>query len=70
MIDPNKVYHVYPTNEEDEHILECTYPTMGDVFCDCKCVPILEKNGECMTVIHNSFDGREWFEPDHNSRRN
>jgi hypothetical protein len=70
MIDPNKVYHVYPTNEEKEHLLECSYTVIGSPYCDCRCKPKLEEVGEGMTIIHNSFDGREFCEPDHTSRLN
>lgn len=62
MIDPDKVYHVYPTNDLHEHILQCEYPPIGAPFCPCNCEPIWKEEGEGLLIIHNSFDGREGVE--------
>ena len=49
----NKV-DITPRGEEDRHIAEPS--------CDCK--PIISADTEQrMMIIHNSFDGREGFEP-------
>lgn len=70
MIDPNKVYHVYPRNDLQEHYLECVYPAIGHPYCPCECNPVFEEEGDALLIVHNSFDGREAFEPDHSSRLN
>lgn len=62
MIDPNKVYHVYPTNDLEEHYLECVYPAIGHPYCPCKCNPEFKEEGDALLIVHNSFDGREVFE--------
>lgn len=49
------MYHVYPVNDLEEHLLKGT---------TCKCEPsvqIVEESGEII-VVHNSFDGREAVE--------
>lgn len=62
MIDPEKVYHVYPVNDEKGHYLECVYPIDGIPYCPCECNPKWEEEGEALLIIHNSFDGREGVE--------
>jgi len=62
MIDPEKVFHVYPVDDLEEHYLECVYPPIGSLYCPCKCNPEFREEGEGVVVIHNSFDGREVFE--------
>jgi hypothetical protein len=62
MVDPDKVYHVYPTDDSEEHYLECVYPAIGDPYCPCKCEPVFKEEGDALLVVHNSFDGREGVE--------
>lgn len=62
MIDPDKVYHVYPVNDLEDHYLECVYPAIGSPYCPCKCNPVFKEEGESLLIVHNSFDGREVFE--------
>jgi hypothetical protein len=62
MIDPDKVYHVYPTNDSEDHYLECVYPTVGDPYCPCECKPVLKEVEGGWIIVHNSFDGREGVE--------
>jgi len=46
----NEIYHVIPENDSHEH----------ETTMDCFCEPVL-KDG---VVVHNSYDGREYFEGD------
>jgi hypothetical protein len=62
MIDPNKVYHVYPVDDLEEHYLECVYPAIGHPYCPCKCKPKFIEEGDALIIRHNSFDGREGLE--------
>ncbi len=62
MIDPEKVFHVYPTNDLEEHYLECVYPIVGHPYCPCKCHPEFREEEDSLLIVHNSFDGREVFE--------
>ena len=62
MIDPDKVYHVYPINDLEEHYLECVYPAIGSPYCPCKCEPIWKEEGDALLIVHNSYDGREAVE--------
>jgi len=62
MIDPDKVYHVYPRNDLEEHYLECVYPAIGSPYCPCKCDPQFKEEGDGLLIVHNSFDGREGVE--------
>lgn len=55
-----EVYHVLPVNDEREH--QESY--------QCPCNPVVENEGGNMVIIHNSFDGRENFEPDNFVRNN
>lgn len=45
-------YHVYPVNDLKLH----------DLNQHCHCCPAIKENG--MLIVHNSYDGREFFEPD------
>lgn len=62
MIDPDKVIHIYPLDEEDDHIIFLTYPAIGDPYSECVCTPRLNTENGCLLVIHNSYDGREGVE--------
>ncbi len=62
MIDPDKIFHVYPLDDLEEHDLECVYPPIGNPYCKCKCNPLFTEEGEGVLIVHNSFDGREVFE--------
>lgn len=62
MIDPDKVYHVYPVNDLEEHYLECVYPAIGAPYCPCKCEPTWKEEGDALLIVHNSYDGREGLE--------
>jgi hypothetical protein len=42
--------HVYPINDDNEHVL---------VGVDCPCRPVVEVQGAELLIIHNSFDCRE-----------
>lgn len=44
-------YHFVPTDDLKEHITSGTY---------CHCAPALMYDGDL--VVHNSYDGREFFE--------
>lgn len=35
---------------------------------DCECLPLLEKENGALILTHNSFDGREFSEPDYDER--
>lgn len=70
MIDPNKVFHVYPKNDLQDHYLECVYPTIGHPYCPCECLPQFQEEEDSLLIVHNSFDGRENFEPDNKVRNN
>lgn len=63
MIDPNKVIHIYPKDEIDDHVIFLTYPEIGNPHSECVCEPRLEPaaNGYAL-VVHNSYDGREGVE--------
>lgn len=45
-------YHVLPINDLKPHI----------DHAGCKCEPAVSSDGEL--IIHNAWDGREFFEPD------
>lgn len=65
-----EIYHVLPENDAKEHSEYCM--NIGNMLqCGCLCRPKHEKqsNGNII-VIHNSFDGRENFEPDNKVRSN
>lgn len=62
MIDPDKVYHVYPRNDLESHFLECVYPAIGNPYCPCKCDPEFKEEEDALLIVHNSFDGREGVE--------
>lgn len=62
MIDPDKVYHVYPRNDLESHYLECVYPSNRSPYCPCKCNPQFKEENESLIIVHNSFDGREGVE--------
>ena len=70
MINPENIYHVLPCNDLKEHNSECTFPAIGYPFCECECNPTYKEEGDGFLVIHNSFDGRENFEPDSWVRNN
>ncbi len=63
MIDPSKVIHIYPKDEEDDHVIFLTYPPIGEPYSECKCEPWFKEadNGHIL-VIHSSYDGREAVE--------
>jgi len=63
MLTPDKVIHIYPIDEENEHVIFLTYPVLGDPYSECKCEPWFKpaENG-CTLVIHASFNGREGLE--------
>ncbi len=50
----DKSWHVYPVNDTKPH------DTNHGALCKCQPVTEIYENG--VTVIHNSFDGREFFE--------
>jgi hypothetical protein len=62
MIDPEKVYHIFPLNDLEEHITDCEYPENGVPFCPCKCNPEWKEEDDALLIVHNSFDGREGVE--------
>lgn len=65
MLNPDKVFHIYPLNDLEEHFTECVYPAIGSPYCPCKCNPEFKEEGESLLIVHNSFDGREVFEQAH-----
>jgi len=62
MIDPEKVYHVFPRNDLREHYLECVYPALTAPYCPCVCKPEFKEVEDALLIVHNSFDGREGVE--------
>lgn len=70
MIDPENIFHISPVNDLKEHDLECKFPAIGYPFCECECNPSYKEEGDGFLIIHNSFDGRENFEPDSAVRNN
>lgn len=62
MIDPEKVFHVYPKDDLQNHYLKCVYPAIGHPYCPCKCNPEFKEEDDNLLIVHNSFDGREVFE--------
>ena len=70
MIDPENIFHVSPCNDLKEHLLKCVLPPIGYPYCNCECKPTYQEEGGGLLVIHNSFDGRENFEPDSKVRKN
>jgi hypothetical protein len=62
MIDPEKVYHIFPLDDLDKHIFQCEYPVYGTPFCPCKCNPEWKEEDDALLIVHNSFDGREGVE--------
>lgn len=65
MLNPDKVFHVYPVNDLEDHYLECVYPVIGHPYCPCKCNPQFKEEDDSLLIVHNSFDGREVFEQAH-----
>jgi hypothetical protein len=49
-----KFLHIYPLSDLKEHLVD------GSGICDC--LPRYEQEGETTIVVHNSWDGREFFE--------
>lgn len=65
----DNINHVCPVNDDDYHLLETEYDMVNQIICRCKCKPKLEFHHSNykgyivgLTVIHNSFDGREAVE--------
>jgi hypothetical protein len=52
----DNIRHVYPTDDVKEH--DTNHAAL------CKCEPVTEISEGGVVVIHNSFDGREFFEGD------
>lgn len=48
-------FHVIPTNDSRPH---------ANAGMGCRCKPRKEVKDGATLIIHNSFDGREFFEPD------
>lgn len=66
-MDKNMINHVYPVNDDYDHLLETEYDMANQLKCRCNCNPRLEFHRDeyyitGVTVIHNSFDGREAVE--------
>lgn len=61
----DNVTHIYPLNDLDEHDLITKHTRIGLAYCECKCNPSIQRDGEMILVVHNSFDGREVFEQAH-----
>lgn len=68
-MDKDRIFHVYPINDDNDHLLETEYDMANQLKCRCMCKPKLEfhrsYDGYCITgvtIIHNSFDGREAVE--------
>lgn len=47
------IMHVYPDNDEKEHVTDGT---------QCHCNPAIRLESGNMIVVHNSYDGREYAE--------
>lgn len=68
-MDRDRINHVYPVNDENDHLLETEYDMANQLKCRCACEPKLEFHHiydghyiTFVTIIHNSFDGREAVE--------
>ena len=67
-MNKDNIHHIYPVNDEYEHNLSTEYDMANQIKCRCRCQPKLEfhNNHEGfivgLSVIHNSFDGREGVE--------
>lgn len=73
MINPDNVYHVLPVDDLRPHKETLIYPPIGMPYSDCECQPTVlneSTDGDGLLVVHNSFDGREKFEPDNKVREN
>jgi len=71
MIDPDRIYHVYPVKDLREHDMEVVYTAIGYPYCNCECKPTYDyEEGKNFIIVHNSFDGRENFEPNSFVRNN
>lgn len=46
--------HIVPVSDSKEHSTTSEY---------CKCSPVIDRKEKTILVIHNSFDGREFYEP-------
>lgn len=62
MIDPDKIVHIIPVDDLEEHLDRVELPLIGNPFCKCKCHPSYIFEDDTMVVVHNSFDGREIIE--------
>jgi hypothetical protein len=52
----DSVTHTYPVNDIRQHLF---------IGSRCSCIPVVWVDGDGVTTVsHNSFDGREWQEPD------
>lgn len=64
----DNIHHIYPVNDDDDHFLETEYDMANQLKCICKCSPKLEFHNNYegyivgVSIIHNSFDGREAVE--------
>lgn len=63
------IYHILPTNDLKIHT-EVLDISTGVNRCNCECKPTVSFEGDNILIIHNSFDGRENFEPDNVVRNN
>lgn len=52
---PDPVYHVYPLNDEKEHVLE-------GLECPCKPKQVWKEDMEDYLVVHRAYDCREVVE--------
>lgn len=63
MIDREKILHIVPLNDAEDHLQECEFPATGTPHCPCKCEPGYIEQGNSLLVVHGAFDGRlgvEW----------
>lgn len=54
-MNSENTYHVIPTDDLKEH---------DSHGAGCHCKPEVRAEGEGWLIIHNSYDGREFFESD------
>ena len=61
MIPDGNIWHIYPTNDLQGHVVITTQGSFG-LHCSCQCQPEIEEVDGKHFVVHNSFDGREGVE--------
>ena len=58
-MDKDRIFHVYPINDDNDHLLETEYDMANQLKCRCMCKPKLE--------FHRSYDGYLYYRRDYNT---